>query len=360
MRSAVFARAALGIAPSPAQLAAALAPLHRPFLLYGRWGSSTASGRAPVLVAGAEPRRELGAEDPFAALTDIPVLEGDAPPGAIGGGLVGWFGFACASLAERGSGPWPPRAAGSRGDRAAQLAWYDNVIRRDGEGIWWVEALVAPGTESAIDGLRRRWLALLKQTPPEPTGSLGALTLHRGGSAHRAAVAETIERIGAGELFQANICLRLDATVTGSRAALVAPVLEQAAPWYGAWIEGAGDRALLSASPELFLRRVGADVETGPIKGTAPRAAAATDPQRDPAAAGLLASAKDRAEHVMIVDLMRNDLGRVCDYGTVVADPGPAVQPHAGVWHLTSTVRGRLHPSVDDAALLRASFPPGL
>src|SRR5690606_36706953 len=138
--------------------------------------------------------------------------------------------------------------------------------------------------------------------------------VHRGPAAHRAAVAEAIERIGAGDLFQANICLRLDGTVDGHRSALVAPVLEQTQPWYGGWIEGEGDAALISASPELVLRRTGRAVATGPSKGTAPRVPGSESSADDPVAGALLASPTDRAELVMFADLMRNHLGRVCDY----------------------------------------------
>ena len=107
---------------------------------------------------------------------------------------------------------------------------------------------------------------------------------------------------------------------------------------------------IASLSPELFLRRDGRTVTTGPIKGTAPRSG-------DPAA--LQGSEKDRAEHVMIVDLMRNDLGRVAEYGSVEAPVAPEAQPHSGVWHLVSEVRAQLAPGNGDAALLRATFPPG-
>jgi len=107
---------------------------------------------------------------------------------------------------------------------------------------------------------------------------------------------------------------------------------------------------IASLSPELFLRRDGRTVTTGPIKGTAPRSG-------DPAA--LRGSEKDRAEHVMIVDLMRNDLGRVAEYGSVEAPVAPEAQPHSGVWHLVSEVRAQLAPGNGDAALLRATFPPG-
>jgi para-aminobenzoate synthetase/4-amino-4-deoxychorismate lyase len=161
------------------------------------------------------------------------------------------------------------------------------------------------------------------------------------------AVAECVERIAAGEIFQANLCLRLDATHEGSVIDLFAHAAPQLRPAYGAcFVTPHG--GIASLSPELFLRRAGRTVTTGPIKGTAP-----ADPER------LRASQKDRAEHVMIVDLMRNDLGRVAAYGSVHAPVAPEAQPHAGVWHLVSNVRATIAPEHHDAALLKATFPPG-
>ena len=106
----------------------------------------------------------------------------------------------------------------------------------------------------------------------------------------------------------------------------------------------------MSLSPELFLRRTGREVETRPIKGTAP---AGHD------AAVLAASAKDRAENVMIVDLMRNDLGRVSATGSVRVPALAVPERGAGVTHLVSEVRGTLPDGVSDRALLSATFPPG-
>jgi para-aminobenzoate synthetase component 1 len=104
--------------------------------------------------------------------------------------------------------------------------------------------------------------------------------------------------------------------------------------------------AVVSASPELFLRRRGADVETRPIKGTSA------------SAARLRRSAKDHAENVMIVDLARNDLGRVCTPGTISVPTLCAVEAHPGLHHLVSTVQGRLRDDVGLGALVRATFPP--
>jgi len=117
------------------------------------------------------------------------------------------------------------------------------------------------------------------------------------------------------------------------------------------------DHAVVSASPELFLRRRGNAIETRPIKGTRPRSADAAADAR--LAAELQASAKDRAENVMIVDVLRNDLGRVCRPGSVEVPELCALERFPQVWHLTSTVRGTLRMEVDPFELLHACFPGG-
>ncbi|MCW2990595.1 MAG: Chorismate binding-like protein, partial [Solirubrobacterales bacterium] len=141
--------------------------------------------------------------------------------------------------------------------------------------------------------------------------------------------------------FQANLTLRLEGAFAGDALDLFAAALPAVRPRFGACFDG-----IVSHSPERFLRRTGRHVESHPIKGTA------TEPT------ALAASAKDAAEHVMIVDLMRNDLGRVCDYGSIRAHE-PRIEPHANVFHLVSTVSGELRAAATDADLLRATFPPG-
>jgi len=156
------------------------------------------------------------------------------------------------------------------------------------------------------------------------------------------------EAVRNGDVYQVNLCRRLSAPlpegfdVFGLSMALARanPAPHAAAVRiYQAAVEVA------SASPELFLRRRGDMVETRPIKGTA-----------GPGEAFL---AKDRAENVMIVDLMRNDLGRVCRYGSVEVPALCREEHHPGLSHLVSTVRGRLRPDVGWSALIEATFPPG-
>jgi para-aminobenzoate synthetase/4-amino-4-deoxychorismate lyase len=166
---------------------------------------------------------------------------------------------------------------------------------------------------------------------------------------HLAAVESAIGLIRAGELYQVNVATRMTGRFAGSAAALFAAAVEELAPARAAFV--AGPRTLVSLSPELFLRRRGRDVESAPIKGTLPLA-----PGNDQA---LRRSAKDVAENVMIVDLVRNDLARVCETGSVRPSALLDVRPAPGVWHLVSTVAGRLRDDVGDAGLLAATFPPG-
>ncbi len=227
----------------------------------------------------------------------------------VGGGWFGWLGYGLGARIERLPPP-PPRPVALP---AAHLAFYDHVLRQDAEGSWWFESLT--GDDAPLERLR----ALLAAAPAPRAPAPAQFATRAAG--HRFAVRECVERIAAGEIFQANLCLRLEAEWEGDVAQLFAAAQPVLRPDYAAcFITPHGSVA--SLSPELFLRRVGRSVTTAPIKGTAP-----DDPE------ALRRSAKDRAEHVMIVDLMRNDLGRVAEYGTVVAacargpGPGRRVEP---------------------------------
>ena len=203
------------------------------------------------------------------------------------------------------------------------------------------------------------WIA--EARPPLPAGPPAmAMIPESGPEAYLAAVADIIGRIGAGELFQANIARGWTGTLAPGADpfdVFVRLATEGSAP-YGAWWR-MGDRALVSNSPELFVacdprtRRV----ETRPIKGTRARD---PDPVVDAAnAAALLASAKDRAENLMIVDLLRNDLARACTPGSVRVERLFEVESHPTVHHLVSTVTGTLTPGLGPADVLEATFPPG-
>jgi para-aminobenzoate synthetase component 1 len=223
-----------------------------------------------------------------------------------------------------GRGPHS-RAAAARADFA--LSWLDAPRRAPAAGVLAAEVSLA--------------------TPDED---------------HAGAVAATVDRIAAGEIFQANLARpwrgRLSAGATPFD--LFARLARQSAAGYAALLNLPG-RALVSNSPEMFLSvRRQADglwAETHPIKGTRPRG---TDPTADAAlAAELLASAKDRAENLMIVDLMRNDLARVAVPGTVRVPELAALRSYANVHHLVSKVRARLQAGRTAWDAFLAAFPPG-
>jgi para-aminobenzoate synthetase/4-amino-4-deoxychorismate lyase len=310
-----------------------LAGQDRAFALIGAWaGGGAVLGFAPVAVAAPD-------EDPF-ALLDAP----HDPPVAgdfVGGGWVGALGYELRRLVEPGhpspfdAAPPPPCA----------LARYDHVLRLDAGGRWWFEAL----DECADpDDARERLLALLAAPAPALEARTDGWRLVPGPAGHAAVVAACRERIHAGDLFQANVCARLEGRIEGSALELFARGVEALAPDRAAYLEGPWG-AIASLSPELFLERRGRAVRTAPIKGTRPATGRAE----------LEASAKDRAENTMIVDLMRNDLGRVCVPGSVRVTALAEARAHTGVWHLVSEVEGRLRDEVGDGALLRATFPPG-
>ncbi|WP_262847650.1 aminodeoxychorismate synthase component I [Mumia quercus] len=289
-----------------------------------------------------DPDSVLGdGEDPFALGTG-PDTDG-AAGGTAAGTWVGWWGYPLgARLEDIGTAPPRPYPL-----PAADLARYDTVLRRGVDGVWWFESVAAPAE------VERRWLELrelLDGADPLPAPyALEPFVAVPGLEAHREAVRRAIAHIHAGDLFQANVCLRLESRLSGDPLEMFVAGVEALGPAYAAFVAGRTG-TVVSLSPELYVRRTGDRVVSSPIKGTAPA-------DSDPAA--LAASVKNRAENVMIVDLVRNDLGRVARTGTVEVTATAAPRAHTGVWHLVSDVEARLLPGASDADVLRASFPPG-
>jgi len=192
-------------------------------------------------------------------------------------------------------------------------------------------------------------------SPPAP-----ALLAEAPDHAYLEAVADVVRAIRAGDLFQANISRGWTAILddgTDPFDVFVRLTQVGGAPYGAFW--RIGDRAVVSNSPELFvtLDAQSRRVETRPIKGTTARD---PDPVQDAArAAALLASDKDRSENLMIVDLMRNDLSRVCVPGSVAVEKLFAQESHPTVHHLVSTIAGTLATGVEVGDLLEATFPPG-
>jgi para-aminobenzoate synthetase component 1 len=308
----------LGTAPSVLRALAAateglgLAP---PAALIGDWFGSRAIIAPSVTVA------------PVAPHDVFDVAPGDRSDGPVGGG---WFGYlSYPDAGADGSAPRIPEAAGG---------WSDAVLRCDRDGIWWHESLDgAPLSDWVVDAV---------QTPPwrEAVITWGTADRHT----HRRGVQACLEAIAAGEVYQACVCTQFTGTLDGAPVDFFAEAAARTSPSRAAYL--AGDwGAVASLSPELFLRRCGEAVTSSPIKGTLPRHA-------DPAA--LRTSVKDVAENIMIVDLVRNDLGRVARTGSVTVPELLAIRPAPGVWHLVSTVSARIPTELPMAALLDATFPP--
>jgi para-aminobenzoate synthetase / 4-amino-4-deoxychorismate lyase len=339
---------------APAQVLRLVRDDAHPVALFGAWAGG-------VDVVAAEPIVVRSAPGPLAGVFDAPFSS--VAGGAFGGGWIGYLGYSAGGEAIAPAGP--------RRLPRWWFGWYDNVLVRDrATGEWFFEAL---WTDDRAEALERRFADLAgRATAPASGGGyeFSPFRLIPGAAGHRQAVARTVEYIREGDIFQANICLRAEAEFAGDPLDAFCQAAAELQPPYAAFIgvsalppahvtgaPGVARGAVASLSPELFLRRTGDTVASKPIKGTARRAGDAE--QAAAQLAELERSAKNRAENVMIVDLVRNDLSRVCVPGTVTVPDLLGAEPHPGVWHLVSTVEGTLVDGVSDGDLIRASFPPG-
>lgn len=304
------------------------------------------------------------------------------------GGAAGYLGYEFGSFLE----PVPVAPIDDLGMPDVLLGIYDWVIAWDHQASrCWLISTGLPETgaareERAADRARevQGWLegpADLVALPPAtgpvaPEGHFplpGAAPRHSldelDGTApgtgstlspeeYRSMVSRVRNYILAGDIFQANVSQRFDRSYRGDPWDLYCQLRTANPAPFGAYL-ATGPSRIISLSPERFLRYdpETAVVETCPIKGTRPRS---LDRQTDEQlAAELLASAKDRAENVMIVDLLRNDLSRVCRPGSVSVDRLCELERHPTVHHLVSTITGKLEPNADALDLIRAAFPGG-
>ena len=302
------------------------------------WSGSWAGGSTIITC---DPTRVVRAdEERFDVLDDLPEVAGVTPPDAVGGGWFGYLGF-----------------PGTRSNATPQrlprfnFGYYPDLLRHDGIG-WHYEALV---TDAFTETDARRRIAELTRDlgRAQDSASVSAvLTGYPDKTNYVVAVERCTQAIRRGDIYQANICTQFELQLEAPAYDVWGRLVDQLAPARASLvIDHAG--TAISASPELFLRRHGREVLTAPIKGTRPRSPG------DHEAEVLRGSSKDRAENIMIVDLMRNDLSRVCRVGSVEIPELLTVEPHPGVWHLVSYVRGELPDDVPDGELLRATFPPG-
>jgi len=313
----------------------------------GRWGSL---GLAPLelRVCHGLPG-EAGSTDPFA------VLEGMRRDG---GSWAGWLAY--------GAGAWVEPGSHWRSSSMPTLwaARHDPVLRFDYQNRHvWLEG----SDQARLSGMAAVIEALPPQAPPLPVSAvfdglpipIASWHWHTTAEAFAAQVEQLLERIAAGDLFQANLtaCCEVLLPERPDPLALYQRLRQHCPAPFGGLVVAA-DAAVLSASPERFLRvSASGHVQTRPIKGTRPRH---TDAAADAAAAAeLITSPKDRAENVMIVDLLRNDLGRVCVPGSIQVPQLVGLESYRQVHHLTSVVEGQLREDRTVVDLLRACWPGG-
>ncbi len=299
--------------------------------------------------------------DPFRALDEVlaALRAPGAPAGApaFTGGLAGWLGYDLVRAIER----LPARVPADPEMPEMRLLLADHVFALEhATGRWWLCMRELPWSDASVRSRVRaesRARALAKTAPaPRPGFSAGELVSRTPSERYLADVARVVEYIHAGDVFQVNLSHRLETAFAGDPWALYCALADANPAPFAAYIETAAG-AIASFSPERFLRLAGREVSARPIKGTRARAA---DPQDDARARDLLAaSEKDRAENLMIVDLMRNDLGRVARPGSVRVDELWKIEAHPSVWQMVSTLRAELREGVDAAGLLRACWPPG-
>ncbi|MFQ5457367.1 MAG: aminodeoxychorismate synthase component I [Myxococcota bacterium] len=333
--------------------------------------------RVPPAEGGSAPGM-AGARDPFGVLAAI-LARYARPAGPVpfaGGGMLGYLGYGLRHFLERLPRPrrQPPEPALFFGlydtlfvfDRLSRRTWLVSTglpergaraaaLRRKARAKAFIGMLAATGSLSEPAPRARR-----EAFPGPPLESATAFPAAFSASMGPAAFGEAVERaralIRAGDIYQVNLSYAVEARAALSPAALYARLRRISPAPFGAYID-AGAFQILSNSPERFLLLADGRVETRPIKGTRPRRVDGVADAGE--AAELLASAKDRAEHVMIVDLERSDLGRIAEAGTVRVDRMAGLESYASVHHLVSVVSARPRAGLGPADILRACFPGG-
>ena len=234
------------------------------------------------------------------------------------GYAIGYFGYDLKNQIEK----LPARAADDLGLPDCWFGFYPDVLVQCATPAAPATTLPRPGRPPVADRQREPFLQAVRRAQ---------------------------EYIAAGDIYQVNLSQRFQCAVTADAPAIYLALRETNPAPYAAYLD-IGDAQILSSSPECFLKISGRQVTTRPIKGTRPRSA-------DPAE--LLRSPKDNAELLMITDLERNDLGKVCEFGSVRVTELRRVETYATVHHLVSTVTGTLRADVSHVECVRACFPGG-
>ncbi len=313
--------------------------------------SESRDGRYSFLAAwpAEEVRVEFGDQAPFASLRDLARRNGKTgAEGPEASEVPAWIGYiaydACWSAPARGA----PRFERSR-EPILYFRRYPALIAIDHEARC---AWLVGDDASACDAFRNKLAALTPVAPKKPV--VGPM-LADDPNAHRGAIVRALDYISQGQVYEVNVARRWSTSFVGSALELWQAMRIASRVPLGLFFDG-GDHTVLACTMERFIQwdPTSRELVTRPIKGTIRRV-----PTDDGASERLRADPKERAEHSMIVDLMRNDLGRVAEVGTVRVDAPLVVEPFTGLYHLVSTVRCETRPEVTIEDVLLATFPPG-
>ena len=269
------------------------------------------------------------------------------------GGFIGYLGYDLARHLER----LPHRTNAELNWPEMRLHLADFVLAHDGlNGHWYAITLELPGFHER----NKIWNNILEQaqhgsSEPARFQASEPLSLTTN-ETYLEQVERALEYIRAGDIFQVNLSHRLEASFDGDPWALYERLAERSRAPFAAYISGT-DFTMVSASPERFLRLDNNTLEARPIKGT--RARGNTPELDELARLELETSLKDRAENLMIVDLLRNDLGRISRFGSVRTPNLFRLEAHGPVWQMVSTVTGELREGLGPVNALRASWPGG-
>ena len=362
--------------PHPAQLMPAFLDMPFPALLDGAMPGAPGSrfsylSADPFLVVRCRGSRlsllrrgvlEEAEGDPWALTKEL--LDGYRVEGRPGlppfqGGVIGYWGYDLGRHLER----LPSLSVDDLGLPELYLGFYDWALAHDGDtGVSYLISTGLPdGSEQRAEEREAEVMDRLASAPGAapvagPTSRPADLRSNFSRDSYMAAVERVKAYLAAGDAYQVNLSQRFQSPYEGDPWSLYLRLREANPAPFAAYL-GFPEMQVLSASPEEFLRLDGGRVRVRPIKGTRP--VGATAGETEALTAELLASEKERAENVMIVDLIRNDIGRVCRIGSVEVPSLFAVERHPTVLHLVSTVTGELRQGTDAIDLLRACFPGG-
>ncbi|EJS61274.1 anthranilate synthase component I [Bacillus cereus] len=273
------------------------------------------------------------------------------------GGAIGYFSYDCIRYIEK----LPSLAKDDINIPDIFFLLFDDVFVYDQkEQVLWIITHYVDKPEEAEERLNEWRNLWVKEVPevtmpferPEKKNEAVAFTEE----SFMKAVEHIQEYIGAGDVFQVNLSTRQERTLQTHPLEIYTSLRKINPSPYMGYLE-LGDFQIVSGSPELLIKKQGQEVSTRPIAGT--RSRGANEREDEELARELIENEKERAEHVMLVDLERNDLGRVCKYGTVEVDEFMVIEKYSHVMHIVSNVRGEVEEDKDAFDLVKAVFPGG-